>query len=400
MKISMIHREMNPLRPLLSFFATAALVFLCLPSLSHAATLESGHVVAVSSSTPDNAYYAAGSLRVNVPLPADLCAIAGTITVAGPVAGDVLLAGGTVDVQQPIAGDVRMVGGRVSDEGTVGGDLLAAGGFVNISGRPKDAYIAGGTVQLTNGANGPVTIYGSDVEISGVFNGDVEVVASDHISVDPNTIIHGSFNYNAPQQADIPDSAVVDGGVNYIGAAHYLPTAKEAQQFAVAGLWVFIFVRLAAILVVTGLITGLFPVLTNQIVEGTLTRTPERFILMSLLGLAGFVAVPILLLLLLVSFVGIGIALVIGSAYILFCLLAYIYAAALAGSTLMWGIKKNTAISWRGALLGVLVLYVIGLIPVIGFLVRAVLSFAAGGALLMIFYRFAFPRISIDISEL
>ena len=339
-------------------------------------------------------------MTVSVPLPADLCVVAGTVTVAAPIAGDVLAAGGTIDVQKPVAGDVRVAGGRVSVEGNVGGDLMAAGGFVNVSGTPKDAYIAGGTIDMTNGANGPVTIYGADVTLSGTFNGDVEVVAADRVSVAPNTVIHGAFKYNAPQQADIPDSAVVTNGVNYIGASHYLPTVKEAQQFAVAGLWVFIFVRLAALLVVTGLIVGLFPALTNRVVENTLTRTPERFILLALLGLAGFVAIPVLILLLLVSFVGIGVAVVIGAGYILYFLLAYIFAAALAGSALIWTWKRRTTISWQGALLGVVVLYIVGLIPVIGFLVRAVFTAAAGGALLLIFYRFAFPRSSTDISEL
>ncbi len=337
---------------------------------------------------------------MNVPLPADLCAAAGTITVAAPIAGDAMLAGGTVDVQQPVAGDVRVAGGRVTVEGNVGGDLMAAGGIVNVSAKAKDAHIAGGTVQMSDGANGPVTIYGADVSIAGTFDGNVEIVAADHISIDPSTVIHGTFKYNAPQQADIPDSAVIDGGVNYIGANHYLPTTKEAQQFAVAGLWVFIFVRLAALLAVTGLIVGLFPALTDKVIQGTITRNFERFVLMFLLGLAGFVAVPILFLLLIVSFVGIGIALVIGAAYLVFLLFAYIYAAALAGSMLMWVLKKKTVITWRGALLGVVVLYIVGLIPVVGFLVRAVLSAAAGGALLLIFYRFAFPRTSIDISEL
>ena len=395
----MTRRNLSLLRHLpLAFLAIAAL--LMVPSLSHAATLESGHVITVSSSTPDNAYYAGGSVAIKVPLPADLCAAAGTITVSAPIAGDAMLAGGTVDVQKPVTGDVRVAGGRVAVEGNVGGDLMAAGGFVNVSGTPKDAYIAGGTIDMANGANGPVTIYGADVTLSGVFNGDVEVVAADRVTVAPDTVIHGTFKYNAPQQADIPSSAVVAGGVNYVGADHYLPTVKQAQQFAIAGLWVFIFVRLAALLVVTGLMTGLFPALTNRIVESTLTRKLERFILLALLGLAGFVAIPVLILLLLISFVGIGVAVVIGTVYVLFILLAYIYGAALAGSALIWMFKKRFTITWRGALLGVVVLYIIGLIPVVGFLVRAVLSAAAGGALLLIAYRFAFPRNSSDISDL
>lgn len=368
------------------------------PSLTHAATLESGRIITVSTSTPDNAYYAGGTVDVDAALPMDLCAVGGTVTVTGPIAGEALLAGGTVDVQKPVADDARLAGGRVSVEGNVGGDLMVAGGFVNISGTPHDAYIGGGTVQMTGGSNGPVTIYGADVALSGQFNGDVEVVASDRISISQNTVIHGSFKYNAPEQADIPSSAVITGGVNYVGADQYLPTVQQARQFAVAGLWVFILVRLAALLVVTGLLVGLFPILTDRIISSTLGRSLERFILLALLGLAGFVAIPVLILILLVSFVGIGIAVVIAAAYVLFLLFAYIYAAALAGAGLMWMIRKRTNISWRAALLGVVVLYIVGLIPVVGFLVRAVLSAAAGGAILLIFYRFAFPRSSLDIS--
>ncbi|MDR3547654.1 MAG: hypothetical protein P4M11_05200 [Candidatus Pacebacteria bacterium] len=382
-------------------FAAAAITFALLvtPVLSHAATLQNGRTITVSSSTPDNAYYVGGTVTVAAPLPADLSAVGGTITVSQPVAGEALLAGGTIDVQKTIAGSLRVAGGRITVENNVLGDLMAAGGFINVSGRPKDAYIAGGTVQLTGGAGGPVTIYGADVYLSGEFDGDVDVVAADHISVAPNTVIHGSFKYNAPQQADIPDPSLITGGVNYVGAAHYLPTVQQAQQYAVAGLWVFILVRITAILVVTGLVTGLFSVLTGRIVESTMTRSAERFILLALLGLAGFVGIPVLLILLLVSFVGIGIAFVVGAAYLLYFLLAYIYAAAIAGSAIMWVVKRQTAITWRAALLGALVLYLIDLIPVLGFLVHAVLCSAAGGAILLIFYRFAFPRHAIDMSD-
>lgn len=387
-------RDVKIQRALLVLVAIAGL--LCAPGITHAATVQEAREITVSSSTPDNAYYAAGNLQVNAPLPADLCALGGTITVNNTVGGDVLLAGGTIDLLKSVTGDARVAGGRINVDQNVGGDLMAAGGLVTVSGTPKDAYIVGGTVQMNGGSQGPVTIYGADVAISGTFNGPVEVVAADSISVAPGTVIHGAFKYNAPEQANIPDSAIIDGGVNYVGAAHYLPTVQQARQFAVAGLWVFIFVRITALLVVTGLIVGLFPTLTDRVIQSTLTRTPERFILLALLGLAAFFVVPMLLLLLLISFVGIGIAIVIAAAYFLYFLLAYIYAAALAGAALVWAFKKQTAITWRGALLGVLVLYVIGLIPVIGFLVRAVFSAAAGGALLLLFYRFAFPHASSE----
>jgi hypothetical protein len=379
--------------------AAVLLSLLITPHATQAATVLSAQTVTVSSSTSDNAYYAAAQLNVNAPLPADLCAIGGTLMVSAPIGGDALLAGGTVDIEKPIAGDARLIGGRVDVNNTIGGDLMVAGGFVSISAKPKTSYIGGGTVQMTAGSDGPVTVYGADVYLSGEFNGDVQVVASDHVSLGEGTVIHGTLRYKAPVQADIPASAKVDTGVEYIGAASYLPTAQQAKTFAVAGFWVFIFVRIIAAVVATALVAGLFPILTNRIVEDSITRGPEKFILTTLLGFAAFVAAPALFLLLLISFVGIGIAFIIGTLYILFLLLSYVYSSVLAGAAVMKLIRKNSIATWRTAIIGVLVLYFVGFIPFIGTIIRIILCATAGGVLLSLFYQFAFNRKVRDIND-
>jgi hypothetical protein len=375
-----------------------------LPTTSHAATLLSGRAVTVSSSTPDNTYVAAGQVNVNTAAQADLCAVGGTITVSAPVGRDALLVGGTIDIQKPVAANARVVGGRITVDDTVGGDLMAVGGFVTVTGKAKNTYVGGGTVEVTNGSNGAVTIYGVDVTLAGEFNGDVEVVASDKVTVSEGTAIHGIFKYNGPQQADIPVSAHIDGGVDYIGSAAYLPTVQQAKTFAAAGLWVFFIVQLAAAIVATGLIAGLFPVFTDRVVEMALTRTPERFILLALLGFAGFVATPVLMVLLAISFVGIGVAFIVFAAYVLFLLISYVYAAVLMGSVLLHFLRRKQrgsawSISWRGAIIGMVALYLIGLIPFVGLVVKVVLSATAGGALLTLFYQFAFRRGLQDMSD-
>jgi hypothetical protein len=295
------------MRPLL--LALLILGLSCtVPFPAQATTVLSGRTVTVSSSTPDNTYVAAGQVNVSTTTLADLCAAGGTITVSAPVNRDALLAGGTIDIQKPVAGNARIAGGRITVSDTIGGDLMAAGGFVTVTGKARNTIIGGGTVEVTNGSNGPVTIYGADVTLAGQFNGNVEVVASDKVTIAEGTSIHGTFKYNAPQQADIPVSAHIDSGVNYIGSAPYLPTVQQAKTFAIAGLWVFFFVQLAAAIVATGLIAGIFPLFTDRVVETALTRTVERFILLILLGFAAFVAIPVLILLLIISFVGIGVA--------------------------------------------------------------------------------------------
>ena len=368
----------------------------------HAATVVTSQVAEISSSTPDNAYVFAGQARVDAPLPADYTAVAGTVTVAAPIARDALLAGGTIDIQKPIVGNARVVGGRVSVTDSVGGDLMVAGGVVSVSGQAKNTDILGGTIDMLNGSDGPVTIYGADVSLSGEYKGDVEVVASDKLTISEGTIIHGIFKYNAPQQADIPASAHIDGGINYIGAAAWLPTEQQAKTYAIAGLWIFIIVRIIAGLVATGLVAGLVLVFTDKIVEVTLRRTPERFILLALLGFAGFIAAPVLILFLIISFVGIGVAFILLASYLLFLLLAYVYANVLAGAALVYLLKRRSKkpvhITWKVAILGALLLYVFGSIPYIGMVIKVILAATAGGALLMLGYQFAFKKDRIDIS--
>ncbi len=375
-------------------------VFLLLPAATHASTVLTAQNVSISSTTPGNAYAFGETVNIDAPVTADLMSAGGTLNLTSPIAGDALLAGGTVGIQQPIGGDARIAGGRVSVRNNVGGDLFAAGGYVTVSGKANYLYLAGNTVEVTNGANGTTTIYGVDVSLAGEFKGDVEVVASDKVTIADGTIIHGSLKYDAPQKAVIPDTAQITGAVEYIGNAPFVPTPKQAHTFAVAGHWIFFAVRLIAALITVGLVVGFFPALTDAVVENVLARTFERFMLLMLLGFSAFVAVPVVMLLLMLSFVGIGPALLIGAAYLLFILLSYIYAAALAGSALMWGARKHIQITWRGALLGVVVIEAIGIVPVLGLVVKFVLAAVAGGALLMLFYKFAFQRNEQDLLDI
>jgi hypothetical protein len=73
-------------------------------------------------------------------------------------------------------------------------------------------------------------------------------------------------------------------------------------------------------------------------------------------------------------------------------LLAYLYAAVLIGAAFMRTFMKRKEVSWKGAVLGMFVLGVIGLTPVLGPLVTFVLSCTALGSMLVLFYRFAFKK--------
>ncbi len=372
--------------------STLIAVILLLPGLALGATLEGQRNVLVTEAPPDNIYIAGADVRIVAPVTNDLTAAGANVTVSAPVTGDVLLAGGTLDLEKSVGGDVRVAGGRVIIDSAVSGDLAVLGGVVLVSGRAKDIQMMGGTVRVTGGADGNVNIYGSDVFLSGEYMGNVSVSASDRVTLAEGTVIHGAFRYNAPQEAIIPPGAVIDSGVQYTGAASYLPSAKEAQTFALAGAGIFFLVKALAALVAAGLVVGLFPAFSRRVVERTQAGTPKRYFMLALLGFALVVATPILLILLLISFVGIGLAFILGALYLLLLMLAYIYAGLLAGMYTLKLITKKEQTGWKAAVLGMFMLYVIGLVPVVGSLFVFVLMLVSAGVLAIIAYTFAWKR--------
>lgn len=374
-------------------------LLLLFPAFAHAATFAGEETLVVSDAPSDNAYLFGTEVRVATSVPKDIAALGGTLVVAAPVGGDGLLAGGNVDVREAVGGDLRAVAGRLFIEKDVAGDLIAAAGSMTVAGKANDVRVAGGTVALTGGAAGSVIVYGASVTLSGTYDGDVTVVASDRFSLGEGAVIHGVLKYNAPQEAFIPASASVDGGVTYTGSSSFLPTTEEAKTFALAGLGVFFLVRLVSAAVAAGLVAGLFPAFTQRIVDRTLTKSAGRFALLALIGFAVMIATPVLVFLLMVSFAGIGIGLVVGAAYVLLMLLSYLYAGVLAGSAIMSGIFKRAHVTWKHAVLGMLVLRLVGVIPGVGFLLSVILTAAALGALVITCYKFAFARGVDPLSE-
>lgn len=368
------------------------LALFLLPLSAFASTFSSARTLVASEPSDGNTYLSGTDITITAPENGDVLALGATITSSAPIKGDVLLVGGTVRVQKEVSGDVRIVAGTINVDAPVSGDLALAGGTIIASTTAKDTHIAGGSVILTSGSHGPVSVYASDVTLSGEYEGDVTLVVSDAITLRPGTHIRGKLLYNAPQKITLPEGIVVDGGVTYTGSSSYLPTNEQARTFAVAGASILFLVHVTALVLLAGLCAGLFPVFTERMSERTLNRSTSQFVLMVLLGFGILIATPVLIVLLLLTFVGIGVGLLLIPLYLLFLLVAYVYAGILTGSLLARLVLKREIITWKEGVVGMLVFYLIGIVPVIGSLVQAVLLLVCLGTLISITFTFAFKR--------
>ncbi|HUQ30171.1 MAG TPA: hypothetical protein VM103_01485 [Candidatus Paceibacterota bacterium] len=353
--------------------------------------------VFVATSTPGSLYAFGATVAVTTPTTGDLSAAAGSVVVTAPISGDALLVAGSVSLRASVAGDVRALGGSVSIESPVGGDVLAFGGSIAArGGTARSMHAVGINVTIENGAKGPVTIYANNAALAGRFEGDVTVVAGGRVSLAPDTTIVGSLSYESPEQARIPSSAHVLGGVHYTGPS-YLPSSEQAHALVLAGFGVFLFIRFLAAVILAGLIAGLFPRFTDAIAERAFTRTTRSHLLATLLGFAILIAAPVLILLLALTFVGIGIAVLAGALYFLLAILSFISAGIVAGALLARQIEKRDTIIWRDGAFGMLALSVVSLIPVVGMLISGLLIAFAAGTLTVLFFHLVFPKDSEDL---
>lgn len=381
----------------MNFFKLGALVAILLPTSVFAAPRDpavflAGNSLVVATSTVANVYAAGASVVVTDPVAADFSALGGSVIIAAPVAGDDLVAGGSVSSRASVSGDLRVAGGSIDISEPINGDLLALGYSVRDSGRAKGSvFVVAANATLIGGATGPVVVYGNNVMLAGDFANNVRVVAGGRLALGPDTHIHGTLSYEAPDLAIISPSAVVDGGTTYTSAS-YLPDVGTSRALAFLSLGLFIVARIIGALILAGLIAGLFPRFAEALTASVYAMRPRSVLLAFLLGFAIAIATPIVIILLLLTFVGIGLAALIITLYALVMLLAFVYAGIVTGSFLARQLVKRNQVLWYDGITGMAVLSLVTIIPYVGIPIALAFVLFFVGVLLRDFFHFAFPH--------
>ncbi|SEH17628.1 protein CcmA, bactofilin family [Natronorubrum sediminis] len=226
--------------------------------------------------------------------------------------------GGTVVVSGTVTGDVSAVGGdvRVEETGEVGGDLEAAGGSVTIAGTVDgDVDAAAGSLTITeSGTVGGTLVAGAGVvTISGTLDGDAEIGA-DTIQLGDEAQVAGDLRYDATIEGD---TDVVEGELEEDPALG----VDGAPMIGPLASWVFAAYVLAANLLVGALLLALFPRFSSG-VAGHVAGEPLRS---GLVGIGVLLGIPIVLIALAISVVGIPLSLFGGLLFALVLWIGFVY---------------------------------------------------------------------------
>lgn len=293
-----------------------------------------------------------------------------TVTVAGTVNGDVFCAGQTVFITGTVNGDVMCVGQEVNISGTVNGSVRAAGQSVSIAGTVQRAIsLAGQSVSVHPDAKigGDATLAGSSVVIGGSLARDAYAAGA---TVTVTGKVARNFDARTDELNVTPGS--VGGTVTQVKSP--APQAKEAVavNLPLAGLKLALLFGFAMFVTAMALV-AIAPRTFHSVADDTLGKPGKTL----LVGLLVAFLLPIALVALLVTVVGIPLAILLGIIWAGAAFLSGPVFAYVVGRRLMKDSHKPLAIMAVGSLV-VILLY---MIPVVNFFVGSLAYLMGMGAI-------------------
>lgn len=305
----------------------------------------SGDNIVINEPVDDDLIATGGSMIVNAPVKSITWA-GGTLIVNEPVEKNLIAAGGTIQVNAPVGTDLLAAGGNIDINGDVGGKIMAVGGSVTMSGNAENIAASGGTVVLSKNT---------------VIRKDAMISASGYTT-----------------QATILGNLTVEEGT---------PGSAGCQMKQIGDM-IGAFISIVMILMFFGfLILGIIFVKLCPAFHAALVKTgKEKTLLSFVAGIAGLVIGGILCIILLITIIGIPLALLIFLLILIGLLLANILSGALVGEWIQQLAKKDVSPLW-GFIVGFVVLNAFFFTPVVGFFIWIIAILLGFGMMVLTCYE-------------
>jgi len=346
-------------------------------SITNAQSFHAGETVIVGKSeTIDSMLVAAGN----------------SVNVAGIVNGDVYCAGQDITISGTVNGDVICVGFNVFVSGKINGDIRLAGQTVTVSGYVRgNASLASESLFLQNGGviTGDILGGAESANLDGSVGRDLAFASSsllvngevgrdikgnvESLTIGSSGLVKGNVDYSS-----FNDPVVLSGGEIKGSVTIYEPDERQSSFNQPSASMAFMgFVFFSASMLVVGVALAF---LTPRVLDNAAQKSRKSPWSVIAAGLISLIVVPIGIIMLLVSVVGIPLAFIIG----LLWMLTLALSAPFTGYALGYAIiSQKTNQPSLIMLVGLSLLCLIFFIPLIGFFAVLVSAVFGGGMVLV-----------------
>lgn len=354
-----------------------ALPILVLAAVAQAQSFRSGDNVTVAQGeTLNQTLFASGrTLDIAGTVNGDVFCAGQNITVSGTVNGDVICAGQSLSVTGRVNGSVRLAGQDVTVNGQVSGNTTVAGQSFTLDSKSKiggDLSAVGSDITL-NGPVGRDAAFGSGtVTVNSSVGRDIKAAVST-LTLGSKANVSGNINYTSSKDL-IRNSGAVVGGSIIRNAPRQQEHVRPGSIVAfgwLAALYVFISFLLIALVLVL-----LLPRVFYVPAEYARHHMVKTF----LVGLVSSIVVPVVLIGLMFTVIGIPLALFAGLVWLVLVLLSGPFAAFLLGRLILRSVTDNPI--WT-MLLGGAILLILYFIPFLGVLTTLLTLWFGLGTILL-----------------
>lgn len=283
-----------------------------------------------------------------------------TLTKDQTVNKDYFASGNNVILSGTVNGDAYLSGGNIIVDGTINGDLLAAGGTITIKGN---------VVNNIRVAAGQVTILGNV--------GRNVTIAAGQIILTREAKITGSLTYWSSSKAYIQPGAVITGRTTQNVPPQKIPTRNIIGDITRALITLKI-LNLLSYFILGLILLKLLPIHTRRKIN--ILQTKPWISLGT--GFLTVILFPFIFLILLITIIGIPIALILLAAFLILAYISVIFVSFWFGQIILNSLGTKNKGVWA-LLVGLIIYEMLTIIPLIGWIVSLfTLFFGVGGLVL------------------
>ncbi|MDD5311557.1 MAG: hypothetical protein PHO26_00785 [Dehalococcoidia bacterium] len=344
----------------------------------------------------DDLYISGSEITIDGTVNGDVIAFADKININGTISGDIIGAGNVVDIRGKAGGSVRVVGSDIKIGGSIHEDLVAFGAMISVSPDAaigRDLLLFGGSLHVKGPVARNIKAAADRIIIDSSVGGFVDAEARE-LKLEQSADIAGNLIYKSEKEAEIRPGARITGEIT-----HNIPEKKESGGFccqpatttaapgntcpistgALVGGLLSAFISFLIIFVIVCILIKYAMILMTGIIFILLARKHMPGLLQALKdkpwqclgwGAFTFFLVPVGVAILCFLIVGIPLGLAALALYLTAIYLSTILVALFLG---VWMLRKPAESASTGHLigalaLGLLVVFVIDLIPFVGLL--------------------------------
>jgi hypothetical protein len=330
----------------------------------------------------------------------DIIIFGQNVDVSGTVLGDVYAFGQSVKITGDIGGSIFTGGANITVDAKSVESVWAAGGAVEVLGNiTRNAVLAGGSICVCDGASvgKDLGVYSGKVSVEGAVNGTLRgsvgkltlsgrsgrvKVKAEQVRLKPSAQVLGDFIVTSVNEPVIEEGATIAGEQRVLK-----PEAKEpGKAFAALAPMLAFFLTMIKILVfIAKVIVG---ILLIALFQKYVRRIMDTLISKTWLSLGwGFlcvIVIPVVIAILFIILIGYPLGIFFAYVYSVLWYLASIFVSLVIGEQVIKLFKKQGEISlYLSFIIGILILFVIGFIPILNFLVRVFTLLFGFGAVAM-----------------